>query len=320
MPSLFSSRAAFRIGISLVVSALWLGSCADPTEIRLHVFTNVRCPDPTTWKGVAVYVGRPDGSLEDKAATLTSTVCDQNGQVGSLVVVPSGSKDDEVGLRVVAGLNRNPEDCATHRYQGCIVARRALRFSRHAALDLDVDLNSACSGVACDPAHTCVDGTCVDTHETQPVELVDAEAPKTVRCGDNGIVCPTTGNVCCLTVDKNAGTSSGECKDPAQCASTSIVLNCDDDTDCTALTDDAGRPGMCMIAYTQAPGTLFTPSDVSSAQCVNHAGTAGIPYWGLELCQTRKPCLNGLAECGASEGKPPSNPLPGYFYCIINTQ
>ncbi len=121
------------------------------------------CAGDPEWKGIAVYVGGVDSNLENKAPALTSTSCDRNGQIGSLVIVPSGSKDDEIGLRVVAGIGQNPEDCATHQYNGCIVARRSLRFSPHSTIDIDITLTGDCRGVGCDTAHTCVDGTCTET-------------------------------------------------------------------------------------------------------------------------------------------------------------
>src|SRR4051794_37162619 len=104
----------------IVALSVLLGSCREPTEIRLHVRTNVPCTDSDKWKGVAVYVGAPGIDVETKAPTLTTTTCDENGQVGSLVVVPSAEKDAQVGLKVVAGLAVAPEACAARNYQGCI--------------------------------------------------------------------------------------------------------------------------------------------------------------------------------------------------------
>jgi hypothetical protein len=307
--------ARIYISIGLLGAGLGIGSCLGPTELRLHVHTNVPCTDSAQWKGVAVYTGVPGESLEAKAPALTTTSCDENGQVGSLVVVPSGSKDDEVGLRVVAGLSYHPEECASHQYQGCIVARRAVRFDRHTALDLDIELTSDCVGFGCDATHTCVAGTCADTRTMQVAEVV-ADAGPSVRCGDNGVYCPTSGNVCCLTVDKDAGTAVGECKDPAHCPPrTSIVLNCDDETDCASLADDAGHPGICALSY-MSPGGDFSPDTVSLSECVSFSNFFRASY-GLELCESRQPCLEQTFSCHASLGIP-NNPLPGYFWCDIS--
>jgi hypothetical protein len=310
----------------MLSAASQLPACAAPTEIRLRVHTNVPCTDPTKWKGVAIYAGAPGAGLESKAPALTTTECDEHGLVGTLVVVPSGSKDDEVGLRVVGGIAHAPEECAAHGYKGCIVARREVRFNRHQALDLDVALTSECVDLGCDSTHTCVAGMCTETErvpltsEPPPdagVAPLDPSKPM-VRCGDNGVFCPTSGNVCCLTVNRDAGTTSGECKASALCPPTSIVLNCDDESDCTSFSD-ADSPGVCLLSYT-APveNTPYLPGIVSLAQCMNFrlfGVTIGV---GLELCQTREQdgCVDGNFACGRSEGSP-NNPLPGYFWCKV---
>jgi hypothetical protein len=311
-----TNRVPLRFGLAAFVLFL-LGaasSCEAPTELRLHVHTNVPCTDPTQWKGVAVYVGEPGASLEDKAPALTTTSCNQQGQVGSLVVVPSGSKEAEVGLRIVAGLSYQPEDCVAHHYEGCIVARRAVRFDEHTPIDLDIALTSDCVGLGCDATHTCVDGACSIAGIDTSTPDLGADAGAQVRCGDNGVFCPTTGNVCCLSVDEDAGTSFGECKPSAECPATSIVLNCDDTGDCAGTTDDSGRPGLCLLSSAAAPGTSnpFLPATVALSQCVTGPQFAGT--LGLELCQTRLPCQDNKTPCLASSGGP-ENPLPGYFWC-----
>lgn len=306
--------------------ASWLVSsaCAAPTEIKLSVFTDVPCSGDAEWHGIAVYVGGSDQNIENKAPALTSTTCDHNGQIGSLVIVPSGSKSEELDLRVVAGISQNPEDCASHQYQGCIVARRSLRFSPHSELDLEITLSADCRGVGCDPGHTCIDGTCIEAASAPPLSTaqetpdpLDASASGPVRCGDNGVFCQTSGNVCCLSIDTAAGTTSGQCMDPARCQGPSVVLYCDDESDCASLTDDQGHIGMCLLAYNHDPSLLQTPQTISGSQCVRHAGTAGIPTIGIELCEARGSCLAGGQLCLPTGGDP--NPLPGYYWCPYDT-
>ncbi|HWZ89011.1 MAG TPA: hypothetical protein VNW92_09175 [Polyangiaceae bacterium] len=305
------------VGFALIALGLAAGSCLAPTELKLHVHTNVPCTDPSQWQGVAVYVGTPGASLEDKAPTLSTTTCDQNGQVGSLVVVPSGAKDAEVGLRVVAGLDYRPEDCAAHHYQGCIVARRSVRFDTHNPLDLDIALTSDCISLGCDATHTCVDGTC-SIASAEPVATTATaveDAGPQVRCGDNGVLCPTSGNVCCLSVDADAGTSFGECMPSHECPRGSIVLNCDDSSDCADRLDDAGRPDLCLMSYMFLNGSAspLSPGIVSLTACVARPTNLSSSDY-LEMCQVRQPCLNGSVVCHASLGYP-ENPLPGYFWC-----
>ena len=119
-------------------------------------------------------------------------------------------------------------------------------------------LNGDCQSIGCDAAHTCVAGTCRET-DALPEVPIDTTLPTTtsaagnVRCGDNGVFCATSGNVCCLTVDLAAGTTTGECKPGQRCQSPNAVLYCDDESDCSALNDDQGRVGMCMLSYGHTP-------------------------------------------------------------------
>ncbi len=316
------SSAIFRGIVLAFGAALVQSACLSATEIRLHVHTNVPCTDPTQWKGVAVYAGAPDASLETKAPVLTSTECDASGQVGTLVIVPSGSKDEQVGLRIVGGIGRAPEDCAAHAYQGCIVARRSVRFSPHDTLDLDVALTAECVGQGCDATHTCVAGTCSTTEsvaalpQPEPDAGLPSDAPK-VHCGD--VFCPTHGNVCCLTVNREAGTATGTCKESASCLAPSFVLNCDDETDCTELDDASGRPGVCALSYNGGTGAAdeFTPGDVFLSQCLSYQAAMDRYHHSLELCENQLPCgKDKRYPCDGTFGLP-TNPLPGYHTCHV---
>jgi len=290
----------------------------------------VACTSPDHWHGVAVYLGEPDATLETKSPTLVTTDCDSTGRVGSLVIAPSGGKGDVIGLRVVAGLTRNPEDCAAAGYMGCIVARRTVRFTPHEALALDVSLTADCISQACDSGHTCLTGDCVGSQFIEPPVppasmpvVPDAGATDggaSVRCGDNGVRCPTSGNVCCLTVDMDAGTTSGHCGLGRDCPSTSIVLNCDDDTDCSALDDPEAGPGLCALTYS-AGVEPFTPIRVSLSECLPaHSPLPGVSHLGLVLCQERTGPCAGRLPCVSSHGSDNSqteNALPGYYWCEI---
>lgn len=317
MTGTFQQRSRLSAGSVALASWLALGGCAAPTEIKVNIYTNLPCGSDADWQGIALYVGALDQNIENRAPALAATTCDRNGQIGSLVIVPSGANDAEVAVRVVAGITQNPEDCATHQYEGCIVARRELRFRPHATLDLDITLSSDCRGVGCDAAHTCVAGKCADTTSLPGVnpasDSPDASSAGVVRCGDNGLFCPTSGDVCCLTVDTSAGTTSRQCLASELCPPTSIVLQCDDESDCTALTDDQGRIGMCDVGYYFDQNQYWSPQKISGSQCMVHAGTHGRGPLGLELCESRLPCLGGITSCLPSEST--STLLPGYYWC-----
>ena len=293
-------------------------SCLEPTEVVLHVSTNLPCTDANQWKGVSVFVGAPGSDVETRSPTLTTTTCDANGDVGSLVIVPSGAKDDEIGIRVVAGLTVDPEQCASHGYAGCIVARRTLRYTPHSSLDVRVALTSDCVGLSCDVLHTCSLGQCVDPSTNAPLTAPDgAPLGPSVRCGDNGARCATNGLVCCLSVDADAGTTFGECKNPADCPPQNLVINCDKESDCAGDRDDAGRPRVCCLKYAGCcADNSHTPHVITGSQCLAYDECAGGGFGGDELCSDRQPCIDHTFACSASLTDPPGL-LPGYFWCEV---
>jgi hypothetical protein len=308
-------------GLALAGALLLAAACRETTQLTLTVHTDVPCTGDSAWQGVAVYLGSPGENLENKSATLVTQRCDENGAVGSLVVTPSDEKDGVVGVRVVAGITNNPEQCQDDGYRGCIVARRALRFTPHESLELDVELTGDCVSVGCDAEHSCLAGHCVESPgiaAAAPASLVGSRP--SVRCGDDGVRCATQGDVCCLTVDREAGTTGGDCRPAEDCASSNVVLNCDDDGDCDPLDALTGRPGVCSLSATPVPGgSPWIPQSVALASCrYAHAGSIG-SHWALGLCQTRDSCAAGEFPCRASVGDP-TNPLPGYFWCELTVE
>lgn len=288
-------------------------SCLAPTEIQLTVRTNLVCNDAAVWKGVSIYTGGAGLELESRAPTLTTLACGADGVIGSLVIVPSGDNDVEVGIRVVAGIVHPPEDCASKGYQGCVVSRRAIRFSPHQTLALQVDLTSDCVGLACDENRTCTNGVCQDRAaptNNNGGSSADAGTEPTVRCGDNNVRCPRSGEVCCLTVDQAAGTTTGDCRNAIDCPPTSIVLHCNDESDCSGR-DEAGLPHVCCLSYT-ALVNKETPTSVAGSSCLTYAQCTNNGYQGLELCQHRQGCLDRTRKCEAANAT-----LPGYFYCVL---
>jgi hypothetical protein len=303
--------------LAALAVATSVAGCREATQITLHVHTDMPCSADDAWHGVAVYVGEPGQELETAAPTLVTRTCDQNGHVGSLVVVPSSSKSAAVGVRVVAGIDAKPEECQSAAYKGCIVARRALRFTPHDGLDVDIELASDCEDKPCDAEHTCEVGLCVSAETKQAPAPLPVESPS-VRCGDNETRCATSGDVCCLTVDLEHGTTTGECKPSAACPPTSVVLFCDDDDDCPD-DDAAGLKGMCWVSYWPVENLPFIPRTISQSSCRyarrSFVGTAV----GLVMCQDRQDCLDGAYTCRSSADPGASvNQLPGYFWCAVD--
>lgn len=176
-----------RIAAGCLVSALLVG-CREPTQIVLEMTTDVPCSSLT---GSAVGIGTAT-DIEDKAPSASSTQCGPRG-LGTLVVVPSGARDEDVALKIAGAVGGSADACATPPFgPNCIVARRRLRFIPHSTLRLSVHLSSACRGIVCAPDQTCVMGVCtsssLDPAACEAASCDDASltgvSPAALGCGD----------------------------------------------------------------------------------------------------------------------------------------
>lgn len=316
-----SFLSGFRRAVTLATLlglAQLMPACRDATQIVLNIHTNMPCGDGDAWEGVAVYVGEPGRDVEMASPTLVTTSCDEHGTVGSLVVVPSGSNDSELGVNVVAGIARNPEQCAEEGYKDCIVARRALRYTPHDSLELSIELTRDCVSVACDTEHTCHSGRCVESDAIQEDTTPAPITGPSVRCGDDGVRCSTEGDVCCLTVHPETASATGDCRPAALCDRPSIVLHCDDDTDCEylqPLAEERGGPPFCSVNYTHTETDLLAPSAITGADCGFFSTNYLSSHYGLGLCQEGEGCLDRRFPC--DRGNDPQL-LPNYLWCALD--
>ena len=164
-------------------------SCLAPTEITLSITTDAKCAD---LQGVAIALG-PTSEIDTTAALTVTPQCGPDGTIGTLALVPR-SIDDVVGIRVVAGFKKPADACVAPFGDGCIVARRSLRYVPHTPLFLPIELSVSCSGVPCDTTSTCVAGQCVPANIPDPTTcatpngclLNDGGAPLAFdpECGD----------------------------------------------------------------------------------------------------------------------------------------
>jgi hypothetical protein len=158
------------------------GGCQPATAIVLDVTTDVSCGGSLTG-GVAtsITVGRI-ADVDQRPPATTVTHCDSaTGRIGSLALVPSGAEDAEVAVRVVTAVAGDLAACdaaSAAGTQGCIVARRALRFVPHHTIDLAIVMSAACDGIACPEDQTCISGSCA------PLENMPNGAP--LDAGDQG--------------------------------------------------------------------------------------------------------------------------------------
>jgi hypothetical protein len=180
--------------LGFAVSAM---SCLAPTEIILVLSTDVACKTVTD-NGIAIALGAPGD--EDSGIATTTKLCSDDGGIGSLTLLPHGSVDQPIGIRVTLGVDAAADNCGPN-FAGCIVARRSLRFDPHTPLTLPIDLDQACIGVPCTPDSTCVSGACVDAG----VECNNAS------CGiaDAGVDAPIDAGACQNVPDVVVKSGSG---------------------------------------------------------------------------------------------------------------
>ena len=179
-----SPRGRRAIGLTVTLAlGVAAGSCRTPTDITLRVTTDIACTDVGS---TTLTVGRP-GELEAAPITTSTSTCD-NGTIGTLVVLPSGSDDDEVGMKIVSGYKRRAEQCAPPDYKGCVVARRALHYVSHRELTVVVAMARDCVDVPCSSNETCVGARCVPDEINDPTacESPDGCGQDVLDGGDDG--------------------------------------------------------------------------------------------------------------------------------------
>jgi hypothetical protein len=124
---------ARRARVSVVLAAAPLvavGARRHPTEIVLDVSTDVPCERV---RGSAIAVAHREG-IDTAPVVAASSACEGGGDLGSLVIVPSGARDADLAVRVTVALGSTTADKCVSADAECIVATRALRFTPHASI------------------------------------------------------------------------------------------------------------------------------------------------------------------------------------------
>ena len=158
------------------------------------VTTTVPCTDV---RGTNLFVGARLGA--------STTAC-VGSAIGSMVLVPSGSKSGSALVGVTMGVNKDPSTCVETAAgsASCIFARRRIGFIPHQPLTIGVDLQSACIGVVCSPDATCNAGACVPLEtptldagppDAGPADAAPVDAGPGGDAGDAGGPCPATPTV-----------------------------------------------------------------------------------------------------------------------------
>jgi len=138
---------------------LLLAGCRSATEIKVTVQTDVPCANV----GATAFTSGELGAIETAPPTTESTTCTA-GHLGTVVLVPSGASNAEVGFKVVTALGGETLDkcggSGAANDTNCIVARRELRYLPHTPLEVIMNMQQACEGILCDATSTCVNGVC----------------------------------------------------------------------------------------------------------------------------------------------------------------
>src|SRR6187402_2926640 len=103
-------RSTDRVG--LVAALLFCSTlgCRGATEVTVELFTDVTCPEV---KGTTVTAG-PAGEIESRASNTVTTACQSGAdlrRIGSIVVIPSAGNDETFGLKIVTGIDKDPDKC-----------------------------------------------------------------------------------------------------------------------------------------------------------------------------------------------------------------
>ena len=170
------------VGVGIL--GLGLVDCADPTQIVVEVYSDA-CPGSGAGKGkeilqTGIAVGRPD-EIDDKPPSSVRSTCESPSKrgVGSLVITPSGEKDEEIAIKVVGAVDTSSADrCGpAPGYAGCIVQRRIMRFVPNTSVRARVQLSLACLSRTCDEGFTCDQGVCKASRDLNPDGTSRPDAP-----------------------------------------------------------------------------------------------------------------------------------------------
>ena len=154
-----------RLLLVLLIAALFapLAQCAAPTALDVLVYSEVPC----AVHALAAIAG--GGSVQELAGHPpggTSAVCvadvAPSNALGHVVVTPAASRDGTVAFAVMQRPDGAPADeCLDPaKSNGCIVAKRQLRYQPHQSVPIRIDLRLSCLNVACAADQTCVQGAC----------------------------------------------------------------------------------------------------------------------------------------------------------------
>lgn len=269
-------------------------SCKEPTQVVVEARTNV---DHRSGMTTSFTVGAPGQTEKADPTTETRQPWGADGFIGSLVVVPGTSDDAALSVKIVLAIDRDPRTCtAENDYDGCIVARRRLRYVPGTKLRLPVILHAACVGVPCDESSTCnALGVCV-SNDVDPQTCNEAGG---CRIPGEGLD-PDAGGA---TSDASSDGAKDDAANDAATKDAAIdVANDAPPTDAGADASDAGgTPGSidCRSTTCAAPSThcCYDPT-TNSASCVQPTAACVLGSGLIDIrCDDDGDCTSGQQCC-----------------------
>ncbi|MBX3205073.1 MAG: hypothetical protein KF764_08385 [Labilithrix sp.] len=276
-----------RFAPVLFLAATVLASvhCYGPTEVTVDLSTDLTCdarPLTRVYKGE---VGRFENEPDVETSACTSEP--EGARIGTLVVVPSGSRDGRAAIKAVLARNgKSPADCTPDNLADCIVATRAFSFVANSSRRIPIRLFKECVGTICAEGQTCIaGGKCVS--DSVACEESDCALPEERPPPGDGGPPP-------IDLDAGADVTApvpGDCRAP-------------DGTD--TLTTTLEMPGD-ELAVTSATAHLFVTAK-DPTRVVSIPKTGGPLSYAFEI----PPALFGAAAKILALGVDGTSPLVAY--------
>lgn len=258
--------------VTLVVGA----SCQEPTSISIEARTNV------TWRPglvVGFTAGRPGETEGLEPVTETRDPWDTSGLIGTLTVIPDSGDDGVVALKLVMGVRRETSACKPPSYEGCIVARRRVRYVPNQRLRLPMSLYAQCVDIPCDADSTCdALGLCVTDEAVCVGGVCDLNAPSATPPAD------ATTNDGSPSGDDAAVDAPVEDARGSTDGSSTNVIDCPGSRACTAPVEH------CCFDLVAHQGSC---ADVATSACPDFTIT----------CDGPEDCANGFLCCSVGNGQ-----------------
>lgn len=257
-------------------------NCAAPTQIIVEVRAEpVLCSGANAIRQTGIAVTTPD-RIDDEPLEIFEEGGNCDGDtIGRLTITPSGDKDAEVGIRIVAGVTKEAHQCQGPKWDGCILARRTARFRPNETFVLTVYLSADCIGKGCGEKE-CDRGACVEREDIppdggRPEPKEDAgETPGSSDASDDAPVVEAGADACTVCTGKGLSCSAGSCTIDCDEVNCRYKTLCADGLDCTFKCDrlascvelKCATSGTCTFDCTgQAGGTHCADLHCAAGAC-----------------------------------------------------